>query len=179
MASFKDPNFLILVPQVINERPMIKRLLILCFSLGIAIFSALSVRSELQSKDLNGVELVSLIWLSLELHYTINTGINFGIAGAEADQRQLMFAGLALVISMGILIWSWRNGRLFTMIAGGLFAGGGLANAYERVVFEGVFDYLNVSLSFFQNPYSFNLADVYIFLGFVMIVIAPSNKDNH
>lgn len=156
---------------------MIKRLLTLSLCLGIAIFSALAVRSQLQLNDLNGVQLISLMWLSIDLHYAINTGINFGIAGDKGGPRQLMFAGLALIISIGILIWSWRNGRLFTMIAAGLFSGGGLANAYERVVFGGVFDYLNVSATFYQNPYSFNLADVYIFGGVIMIVFAPSYKE--
>jgi signal peptidase II len=120
-----------------------------------------------------------MIWLSLELHYTIKTGIKFGIARNEAGHRQLMFAGFALIISIGILIWSWRNCRLFTTIAGGLFAGGGLANAYERVAFEGVFDYLNVSTTFYQNPFSFNLADVYIFAGVIMFVFAPGQKQKH
>jgi signal peptidase II len=62
------------------------------------------------------------------------------------------------------------------MIAG-LLAGGGLANAYERIAFGGVFDYLNVSLAFFTNPFSFNLADIYIFIGAVMFIFRPQNKD--
>jgi lipoprotein signal peptidase len=161
--------------HVFNEQPMIKRLLTLAFCLGIAIFSALAVRSQLQLNDLNGVQLISFMWLSIDLHYTINTCINFGIAGDEGGPRQLMFAGLALIISMGILIWSWRNGRLFTTIDGGLFSGGGLANAYERVAFGGVFDYLNVSATFYQNPYSLNLADFYIFWGSYYDRICPQS----
>jgi signal peptidase II len=65
------------------------------------------------------------------------------------------------------------------MIAGSLFAGGGLANAYERVVFGGVFDYLNVGATFYRNPYSFNLADVYIFVGVIMLVFAPRHKEQN
>jgi hypothetical protein len=57
--------------------------------------------------------------------------------------------------------------------AAGLFAGGGLANAYERLAFGGVFDYLNFSTSFFDNPFSFNLADIFIFLGLVLFLLAP------
>jgi hypothetical protein len=57
--------------------------------------------------------------------------------------------------------------------AAGLFAGGGLANAYERLAFGGVFDYLNFTTSFFDNPFSFNVADIYIFLGLVLFLLAP------
>jgi signal peptidase II len=88
-----------------------------------------------------------------------------------------MFAGLALTIPKGVVIWSWRNGRFFTTIAGGLFSGGDLANAYERVVYGGVFDYVNVNTTFYQIPYSFNLAEVYIFGEVIMIVFALSHKE--
>jgi signal peptidase II len=156
---------------------MVRKFLTLTPCLTFAIFSALALRSELQLSDLNGMQIFSLIWISLELHYTVNTGINFGLAGNADETRQFTLASLALAISIGILIWSWRDGRIFVIIAGSLFAGGGLANAYERVIFGGVFDYLNVSATFYNNPYSFNLADVYIFSGLILIVFAPSTKD--
>jgi len=158
---------------------MVQKFLTLSSCLAIAIFSALLVRSELQLNDLNGTQVISLRWVSIDFHYTINTGINFGLAGNEGRIRQFMFSGLALAISTGILIWSWRNGQIFSIIAGSLFAGGGLANAYERVIFGGVFDYLNVSAAIYENPYSFNLADVYIFFGLIMIVFAPSKKNEN
>jgi signal peptidase II len=63
------------------------------------------------------------------------------------------------------------------MIAGSMFSGGGLANAYERIVFGGVFDYLNVKITIYQNPFSFNLADFYIFVGAIMIVFSPNHKE--
>ena len=155
---------------------MVQKFLILTSCLAFAIFSALVLRSELQLNDLNGTQVISLRWISINLHYTINTGINFGLAGNGGQTRQFMFSSLTLAISAGILIWSWRNGQIFSIIAGSLFAGGGLANAYERVIFGGVFDYLNVSATIYENPYSFNLADVYIFFGLIMIVFAPSKK---
>jgi lipoprotein signal peptidase len=34
-----------------------------------------------------------------------------------------------------------------------------------------------VSLAFFTNPFSFNLADIYIFIGAVMFIFRPQNKD--
>jgi len=66
-----------------------------------------------------------------------------------------------------------RSTQKWAAPAAGLFAGGGLANAYERLAFGGVFDYLNFTTSFFDNPFSFNLADIYIFLGLVLFLLAP------
>lgn len=157
---------------------MIKKILTLSLCLACVTFSALAFRGVLQSNDFNGVRLLSFIWLTLDLHYTLNTGINFGLASDGGVTRQWLFAGLALIISVGTIIWIWRNGRLFSLIAGSLFSGGGLANAYERIVFGGVFDYLNFNANFYQNPYSFNLADIYIFVGVFMIIFAPNQKNS-
>jgi len=56
-------------------------------------------------------------------------------------------------------------------IAGGLLAGGGLTNAYERLAYDGVFDYLNISVGMFLNRFSFNVADIYIFLGASFLIL--------
>lgn len=67
-----------------------------------------------------------------------------------------------------------RSKQKWASVAAGLFGGGGLANVYERLAFGDVFDYLNFSTSFFDNPFSFNLADIYIFLGLVLYLVALS-----
>jgi signal peptidase II len=119
------------------------------------------------------VTLLPLGVASLNLQYTINTGVNFGLAGEASTTRQLLLSGAALVICLAVIVWGMRTTQKWAALAAGLFAGGGLANAYERLAFGGVFDYLNVSTSFFDNPFSFNLADIYIFLGLVLFLLAP------
>lgn len=149
------------------------RIIAMAILLAGSVASALLVRSFLIGSDLNGVTLLPLGVVSLDLHYTINTGVNFGLAGAATTSRQLLLSGLALVICAAIIIWGFRSSQRWAVTIAGLFAGGGLANAYERLAFGGVFDYLNVSTSFFNNPFSFNLADVYIFVGLVLYIFAP------
>jgi lipoprotein signal peptidase len=141
------------------------------------VASALFVRDFLTGADLNGVTLLPLGIASLNLQYTINTGVNFGIAGEASTTRQLLLSGVALLICLAIAIWGMRSKQKWAAAAAGLFAGGGLANAYERLAFGGVFDYLNVSTSFFDNPFSFNIADIYIFLGLILFILAP--KETH
>jgi len=149
------------------------RFLTLALILAASVASALFVRDFLTGSDLNGVTLLPLGVASLNLQYTINTGVNFGLAGEASMARQLLLSGTALLICLAVIIWGMRTTQKWAALAAGLFAGGGLANAYERLAFGGVFDYLNFSTSFFGNPFSFNLADIYIFLGLMLFLLAP------
>jgi len=149
------------------------RFLTLALILVASVASALFLRDFLTGSDLNGVTLLPLGVASLNLQYTINTGVNFGLAGEASTTRQLLLSGAALVICLAVIVWGMRTTQKWAALAAGLFAGGGLANAYERLAFGGVFDYLNFSTSFFDNPFSFNLADIYIFLGLVLYLLAP------
>jgi len=149
------------------------RFLTLALILTASVASALFLRDFLTGSDLNGVTLLPLSVASLNLQYTINTGVNFGLAGEASTARQLLLSGAALLICLAVIVWGMRTTQKWAALAAGLFAGGGLANAYERLAFGGVFDYLNFSTSFFDNPFSFNLADIYIFLGLVLFLLAP------
>ena len=141
-----------------------------------SILSALAVRGLLSAIDLNGRTLLPLGVASLNLEYTINTGINFGLVGNASSSRQLQLSSFAFVVCIAIIIWGIRSAGRWSLIIAGLLAGGGLSNAMERVLYGGVFDYLNVSFRFYENPFSFNVADIYIFVGALMFVFKPTNE---
>ena len=84
---------------------------------------------------------------------------------------------LAFAVCFAIIVWSVRSAARWSSTIAGLFAGGGLANALERLLYGGVFDYLNVSFIFYDNPFSFNVADIYIFVGALMFIFKPSDED--
>lgn len=149
------------------------RFLTLALILAASVASALFLRDVLTGSDFNGTTLLSIGFASLNLQYTINTGVNFGLAGEASTARQLLLSGAALLICFAVIIWGMRTTQKLGALVAGLFAGGGLANAYERLAFGGVFDYLNFSTRFFDNPFSFNLADIYIFLGLVLFLLTP------
>jgi len=149
------------------------RILTLALILSASAGSALFLRDFLTGSDLNGATIIPLGVASLNLQYTINTGVNFGLVGEASTARQLLLSGAALLICLAVTVWGMRTTQKWGTLAAGLFAAGGLANAYERLTFGGVFDYLNFSTSFFDNPFSFNLADIYIFLGLVLFLLAP------
>ena len=155
-------------------RIIVGRVIRLILTLAFCILSALGVRWILNLGDFNGSTLLDLGLVSLNLEYTVNTGINFGLAGEATTSRQLLLAGVALLVCALIMAWGIKSGSRWSTLIAGMFAGGGIANAYERLAFGGVFDYLNVSSSIYASPFSFNLADVYIFAGLVMYIARPN-----
>ena len=155
----------------------VSKIIVLFVVIVFGIASALAVRQYLQVAQLDGTRLFTILIASLNLEYTVNTGVNFGLASEATTSRQFLLAILSLLVCLAAIIWGVISQSKWAPMVAGLLAGGGLANAYERIAFGGVFDYLNVSFAFFSNPFSFNLADIYIFIGAVMFIFRPQIKD--
>jgi len=143
-----------------------------------SVITAIYLRNFLADANLDGTTIVPLGFASVNFQYTTNIGINFGLAGAASNSRQLLLAGIALFLCLIIITWALRSPQKLILMAAGLMAGGGLSNAYERVAFGGVFDYFNFSVKAFQNPFSFNLADIYIFIGVIIFIFARTENQN-
>ena len=156
---------------------LLRKILFTSVLLVFCILSALYLRYFLLDNELNSTQLIRILIISLNLEYTVNTGINFGLAGEATISRQIFLAALSGLVCLGALLWGMISTSKWAVIIASLLAGGGLANAYERVAYGGVFDYLNVSFSFFANPYSFNIADIYIFIGALLFIFKPQNAD--
>lgn len=107
----------------------------------------------------------------LVFRYAENCGINFGIFSDCSPETALIMIAIAVVISVGITIWALRRRRKELAIAAGILVGGALANAFDRATHGAVIDFLNMSCCGIVNPYSFNVADIAIFLGAIWIAI--------
>ena len=102
-----------------------------------------------------------------------NTGAAFSfLADADGWQRWF-FAGIALVVSVVLVVWLKRLKRHETLLAVGLVMvlGGALGNLYDRVVLGHVVDF--ILLHWQQRWYfpAFNLADTFITLGAILLAV--------
>lgn len=109
-----------------------------------------------------------------------NEGINFGI-GSGFEMRWVLIA-VALLISGWIVWWMWRDRPgPWVQASAGLVVGGAVGNVIDRVIYGAVADFLNMSCCGIENPWSFNVADIAIFLGAVGLIFltgeAPKDRD--
>ena len=109
-----------------------------------------------------------------------NKGINFGLFQGDSVTQAYLLTAVSVVISIIFFIWL-RNSKSFMMhILAALVVGGALGNAIDRLLYGAVADFINVTCCGFRNPYSFNLADVFIFIGLIgLLVFKFDEKQNY
>lgn len=108
--------------------------------------------------------------LNLTLMYNEGAAFSF-LAGADGWQRWL-FAGLAVVISVVIVIWMARlqPGETRVAVALALILGGAVGNLIDRLWQGRVTDFIDVYYQSWHWP-AFNLADSAITVGAVVMVV--------
>jgi signal peptidase II len=113
----------------------------------------------------------------LVFHMAWNTGINFGLFGGGTNWMRWVLIVVALAISVWVFKWVRREpGSRLVQISGGILIGGAIGNVVDRIAYGAVADFLNMSCCGIENPYSFNVADIAIFVGAIGLVLF-SGKD--
>ena len=107
-----------------------------------------------------------------------NYGVNFGLLGQQSELKSYFLTVLAIIISGLIMFWIYRTKVTNLQVSfGALLCGGALANAFDRVIYDGaVADFLNMSCCGIYNPFVFNFADIFIFIGADGLAFSPENK---
>lgn len=160
---------MIAVPAPSPARPILRR---------VALAAGLVFALDQATKwvVVHGLDLGNLLRIEvwppfLTLIMAWNRGVNFGLGAGGPDMMRWLLVGVALAISVGLISWVLRRGALGLAAAVGVVVGGALGNALDRVIYGAVADFLNMSCCGIVNPYAFNVADVAIFLGAVVIAI--------
>ncbi len=151
----------------------------------ITIFAVLALALDQGSKIfvLKSLDLANRGWVEvfppyLNFQMAWNRGVNFGLFGSETEVMRWVLVALGLVISAWVVIWVRRSqSGTLAYISAGLLAGGALGNIIDRVVYGAVVDFLNMSCCGINNPFSFNVADIFVFMGaFGLVLFADTNK---
>lgn len=119
--------------------------------------------------DLAGWTGGEIVPLTPFFNYTLvwNTGISYGLLGGLAPEMLLLVMALAMVA----LAWWWvKEDSLLTRIGIALAIGGALSNAIDRIVWGAVADFFHFFLGTWSF-YVFNIADVAISVGVVMMIV--------
>jgi lipoprotein signal peptidase len=111
----------------------------------------------------------------------VNHGALFGMGGEHKGRANGFFALVSLGAAIAILVWGMRRTTAqekWLMAALGLILAGTVGNLYDRLVFNGVRDFLH--FYYFEWPV-FNLADCFLVVGAGLlliqaIVVAPHHE---
>ncbi len=106
------------------------------------------------------------------LTYVINDGAAFSILKGKQ-----IFLILLAVSVLTVLFVNLRKENLTKLkrVYYSLLIGGILGNMLDRIIYQGVIDYLDFTILSYDAPI-FNLADTFIFIGVVLILVEGVRK---
>ncbi len=94
-----------------------------------------------------------------------NKGVSYGLFQQESFGGRLALAGFSTLAVAALAVWLARGEQTrLTAIATGLVMGGGLCNAFDRLIRPGVADFYALH-AFGYSWYVFNTADIAIVAG--------------
>lgn len=107
------------------------------------------------------------------LTWAENYGISLGLFPAGSDIQRWILVAITVILSIGIVLWMRRERYRVEILALGMVLGGAIGNIVDRSLRGYVVDYADLHVGVFRPFLIFNLADVAITFG-VLIVLARS-----
>ena len=143
----------------------------LIYGIFFVLIDQLSKWFIIEKIDLDNIGIYDVYSPFLTLKMGWNTGINFGLFSGSHDYMRWILVLISIAICLFLLFWA-RNlkGNLVPILIG-LVIGGAIGNVIDRIRFGAVVDFLNMSCCGIQNPYIFNLADIFVFIGLILLVV--------
>jgi len=101
-----------------------------------------------------------------------NNGAAFSFLNSASGWQTWLFGGIAIIVSIGLLIWLSRlsSNQRWLCIALTLVMGGALGNMSDRFLYGHVIDFLDFYVNDLHWP-AFNIADSAICVGAFMLLV--------
>ena len=130
--------------QVVNDNPLRARVLAATAILAVFVADkAVKLILLCCAVGLNGATLIPGL---LNVGFTWNRGVSFGLFWQDSDLGSLiLFAGTALIVAV-LGVWAFRTQRSGVAVAIGFIVGGALGNLVDRYFDRAVFDFLVIRL---------------------------------
>jgi signal peptidase II len=127
-----------------------------------------TVETEYAVREVSSFLTLRMVW---------NCGISFGMFDKCGFGTQIILIGLALCISLALILWMVIARHVLIGLAVPLIVGGAIGNVIDRIRFRAVADFIDVYYGQYHWP-AFNLADACIVVGAILLGIdAIFNKD--
>lgn len=117
------------------------------------------------------IEILPVFNLTLDF----NSGAAFSFLQGENGWQVWLFSGIAIVVSVIIIVWLKRMSKSQTLsaVSLSLIVGGAIGNLIDRVLHGAVIDFLSWHYHNYYFP-TFNVADTAVSIGAFLFIIAMS-----
>ena len=133
------------------------------------------IRNNVESY--NEIELIGSFFTLIRVE---NSGAFLGM-GSELSYipKLILLIIFPIVVLVAVSIYIYMDKKLdnLSLVGFSLIIGGGVANIFDRVVYGSVTDFLYINLGFFKTGI-FNIADLSVTTGIILILIASFKKGN-
>ena len=103
--------------------------------------------------------------------YVENHGVSLGMLTADSAMERWLLVAMTAAISIGVLVWLWREKNRQDVLALGMILGGALGNIVDRARFGYVVDYADLHFGDIRPFLVFNVADAAITIGVVILLM--------
>ena len=133
------------------------------------------IRNNIESY--NEIELIGSFFTLIRVE---NSGAFLGM-GSELSYipKLILLIIFPIVVLVAVSIYTYMDKKLdnLSLVGFSLIIGGGVANIFDRIVYGSVTDFLYINLGFFKTGI-FNIADLSVTTGIILILIASFKKGN-
>tara|TARA_E500000178_G_scaffold356681_1_gene437074 strand:+ start:1099 stop:1599 length:501 start_codon:yes stop_codon:yes gene_type:complete len=147
---------------------------ILFLTISLIVFTLDRISKNKILKDYNDQNYFINDFLNIDLVW--NIGIGFGLLSTDSTllyNLVTILIGFVIVILFNFLILSKNIDKLIYSI----IIGGALGNLYDRIIYKSVPDFIDLHYNNF-HWFVFNVADIFITLGIVALLIYGSIKES-
>lgn len=99
----------------------------------------------------------------------VNYGVSFGLF-SDLKYGQFILSAITIIIVAFVIYLLWKTDKKYDTVVYSMIIAGGLGNLYDRVIYGGVFDFLDFHIWGYHWP-AFNVADSLICVGIGLILL--------
>ena len=145
------------------------------FILFLFLIDRLSKLIILSLSEPSGIFEISLTSF-LKLNLIWNNGIAFGLLAFEANYYYNILTLIIILITMTLIFFMLKSHNA-EKIGFSLIIGGSLGNIFDRLYYSSVVDFIDFHINNF-HWFIFNVADIFISIGVVLLIILELLKKN-
>lgn len=105
------------------------------------------------------------------LQWVENRGVSMGLLTSDTQLGRWLLVALTAALSIGVILWLWREKNREDSIALGLILGGALGNILDRSRLGYVLDYADLHFGPISPFLVFNVGDAAITIGVLLLIV--------